>query len=151
LFSQGKVEKMAQAKKGDTVKVHYTGKLEDGSEFDSSAGRNPLQFTLGGGKIIPGFEKAVLGMSPGESKTATIPADQAYGPHQEELVWDVDRERFPDNINPELGLQLEVRQADNQEVNVVVTGVSESSVRLDANHPLAGRDLIFDIQLMEIA
>lgn len=138
------------AKSGDTVKVHYTGTLDDGTQFDSSAGREPLQFQLGGGQIIPGFEEAVMGLSPGDSVTKTIPADQAYGPHREEMVLIVDKSSFPENINPTPGQQLEVRQSDNHTVDVVVTEVTDESVTLDANHPLAGQDLTFEIELVEI-
>jgi peptidylprolyl isomerase len=141
---------MTQAKSGDTVKVHYTGKLEDGTEFDTSVQGDPLQFTIGAGQIIPGFEQAIVGMSPGESKTAEISADQAYGPHRSERVLVVDRGQFPPHIDPQVGQHLEIRQADNQTMNVVVTDVSDSDVTLDANHPLAGQDLTFDIQLVEI-
>jgi len=141
---------MAQAKYGDTVKVHYTGKLEDGTVFDTSLDRDPLQFTIGEGQLIPGFEEAVVGMNLGESKTTTIPADKAYGPHREEMVLVVDRNRFPVYLKPEIGQQLQILQADGEAIIVTVTDVSESSVTLDANHPLAGKDLTFDIQLMEI-
>lgn len=138
------------AKSGDTVKVHYTGTLDDGTQFDSSAGREPLQFKLGGGQIIPGFEEAVLGMSPGDSVTKIIPADQAYGPHREEMVLIVDRDAFPENITPTPGQQLEVRQSDDRTIDVVVTKVTAENVTLDANHPLAGQDLTFEIELVEI-
>jgi len=141
---------MTQAKSGDTVKVHYTGTLEDGTQFDTSSGNEPLEFMLGGGQIIPGFEEAVLGMKPGESKTRTIPADQAYGPHREELVLVVEKEVFPPSIDPVIGQQLEVRQSDDRTIDVIVTEVTPSSVTLDANHPLAGQDLIFEIELVEI-
>lgn len=142
---------MAQAKNGDTVKVHYTGKLDDGTEFDSSNGNSPLEFTLGEGELIPGFEEAVVGMSPGESKTVRIASDQAYGPHQEEMVLVVERDQFPPHITPHLGQQLELRHPDGQAVSVTVTEVSPTGITLDANHPLAGQDLIFDIELVEIA
>ena len=138
------------AKSGDTVKVHYTGTLDDGTQFDSSAGREPLQFKLGGGQIIPGFEEAVLGMSPGDSITKIIPADQAYGPRREEMVLVVDRDVFPENINPTPGQQLEMRQSDDHTIDVVVTKVTAENVTLDANHPLAGQDLTFEIELVEI-
>jgi peptidylprolyl isomerase len=141
---------MAQAKNGDTVTVHYTGKLEDGTVFDSSADRDPLQFTLGEGLLIPGFEQAVLGMSPGESKTAAVSADQAYGPHREEMVVDIDRQEFPPHFQPEVGQQLQIPQSDGRITRLTVTDVSEQNVTLDANHPLAGRDLSFDIHLLEI-
>jgi len=141
---------MAQAKNGDTVTVHYTGKLEDGTVFDSSVNRDPLQFTLGEDLLIPGFEQAVLGMSAGESKTAKVSADQAYGPHREEMVVEIDRQEFPPHFQPEVGQQLQIPQSDGRTTQLIVTDVSEQKVTLDANHPLAGRDLIFDIQLLEI-
>ena len=141
---------MAQAKNGDTVKVHYTGKLEDGTVFDTSINRDPLQFTIGENQVIPGFEQAVVGMNPGESKTTKVPADKAYGPHHKEMVIVVDRNQFPANLEPKVGQQLQIRQADGRAIVVTVTDVSESSVTLDANHPLAGKDLTFDIQLIEI-
>ncbi|MCW3141883.1 MAG: peptidylprolyl isomerase [Methanophagales archaeon] len=143
-------KKMAQAKPGDTVKVHYTGKLEDGTVFDTSTDRDPLQFTIGERKIIPGFEQAVVGMNPGESKTIKVPMDEAYGPHREEMVMVVDRNQLPVDLIPEVGQQLQSRQPDGQTMVVTVIGVSESSVTVDANHPLAGKDLTFDILLVEI-
>lgn len=142
---------MAQAKAGDTVKVHYTGKLDDGTVFDSSADREPLEFTIGAGGIIPGFEQAVVGMSLGESKTEVIPTDQAYGPHSEEMVVVVDRQQMPPEIEPEVGQQLQLQQQNGQVLPVVITDVSGAAVTLDANHPLAGEDLTFDIKLVEIA
>lgn len=141
---------MAQAKNGDTVKIHYTGKLEDGTTFDSSVDRDPLEFTLGKGEIIPGFEQAVVGMEPGESKSVDIPAEKAYGPHQKELVTEIDREKVPPKIDLEAGRQLQLQSPDGQKQVVMVTEVTESSVTLDANHPLAGKDLSFDIKLVEI-
>lgn len=141
---------MAQAKAGDTVKVHYTGKLEDGTVFDSSSDRDPLQFTIGDGMIIPGFEKAVVGMSPGDAKTEIIPTDQAYGPHLEEMVVVIDRQQMPAEIEPEVGQQLQIQQPTGQVIPVIITDVSDATVTLDANHPLAGEDLTFDIQLVEI-
>ena len=141
---------MAQAKKGDTVKVHYTGKLEDGTVFDSSIKRDPLQFTIGEGKLILGFEQAVVGMKPGESKTTKITADKAYGPHREEMLLEVNRNEFPEHLKPKVGEQLQVRQPNGQTIIVTVIDVSEANVKLDANHPLAGKDLTFDIQLIEI-
>ena len=141
---------MAQAKHGDTVKVHYTGKLDDGTVFDTSIKRDPLQLTIGEGRVIPGFEQAVVGMKPGESKTAKVPADKAYGPHREEMVLEVDRNQFPEHLKPKVGERLQVRQPDGQTIIVTVTDISEASVTLDGNHPLAGKDLTFDIQLIEI-
>lgn len=142
---------MTQVQQGDTVKVHYTGKLKDGTVFDSSVSRDPLQFTLGQGQIIPGFEQAVVGMNLGESKTEKIPANQAYGQRREDMVIEVDRQQLPADLQPEIGQQLQVSQTAGQAIPVVITDVSESAVILDANHPLAGEDLIFDIQLLEIA
>jgi peptidylprolyl isomerase len=139
------------AKRGDTVKVHYTGKLDDGTVFDSSVNQEPLEFTIGTGGIIPGFENAVLGMSPGDSKTEHIPADQAYGPYVEEMVVTVDRQQLPAGVQPEVGQQFQIQQSPDQIIPVIVTDVSDSKVTLDANHPLAGEDLTFDIQLVEIA
>lgn len=137
---------MAQAKVGDTVRVHYTGKLDDGTEFDSSAGGDPLEFAIGSGQLIPGFETAVVGMNPGDSRKVTIPHDQAYGKHQEEMVITVPREELPDGLDPEIGDQLELSQ-DKEEFVVTVTQVTENDITLDANHPLAGKDLTFDIEL----
>lgn len=142
---------MAQVKSGDTVKVHYTGKLEDGTQFDTSVDSDPLQFTVGSGQLIPGFEQAVLGMDQGDSKTVKIAADDAYGPHRPEMVLEVGQDQFPSHITPEIGQQLQMRQADNQPVVVTVTNVADNVVTLDANHPLAGQDLIFDIEVVEIA
>ena len=141
---------MAQAKNGDTVKIHYTGKLEDGAVFDSSDGRDPLEFALGEGKVIPGFEEAVLGMNANDSKTMTIPSDNAYGPHREEMVVEVERDQFPPDVTPEVGQQLQMQRPDGQKMVVAVAEVSEATVTLDANHPLAGKDLTFDIKLVEI-
>jgi len=140
---------MAQAKSGDTVRVHYTGRLDDGSVFDSSEGREPLEFVLGAQQVIPGFEEAVDGLSPGEARTVDIPADRAYGARREEMVLTVGRDQFPDEIRPEVGQQLQMSQ-DGQVAIVTVTGVSDRDVTLDANHPLAGKDLTFDVQLVEI-
>ncbi len=141
---------MAQAKKGDTVKVHYTGTLEDGTVFDSSADRKPLEFTIGAGQVIPGFDVAVLDMAIGEVKVSVIPAEEAYGTHSTELVTDVDRERFPADMELELGQQLQVGLADDQQAIVMVVDISDTVVTLDANHPLAGQDLTFEIELVEI-
>ena len=141
---------MAQAKKGDTVKIHFTGKLEDGTVFGSTADQRPLEFKLGEGKIIPGVEKAVEGMNVGESKTVELPPEQAYGQRRAELMEKVSRDRFPKDAEPQVGQRLEIPQQQGQPMVVRVIDVSESTVTLDANHPLAGRDLTFDLQLMEI-
>lgn len=141
---------MTQVKSGDKVKIHYTGKLNDETVFDSSVDREPLEFTVGDGKIIPGFEDAVLGMTPGESKSVTISPDMAYGPHREELVVDVERKCVPDNLDLKVGGFVQIRQRDGGVIQAKVTGLCESKVTLDANHPLAGQDLTFEIKLVEI-
>lgn len=140
---------MAEAKNGDTVRIHYTGTLEDGSVFDSSDGQEPLEFTLGSGEVIPGFEAAIQGMEPGQKKEVTIPSGDAYGAHNSEWVLVIGREDFPDHIEPEVGQQLQLSQR-GQSFVVTVTGVTEASVTLDANHPLAGKDLTFELELVEI-
>jgi peptidylprolyl isomerase len=142
---------MTQAKKGDKVKVQYTGKLEDGTVFSSSPHEEPLQFTIGEGQILPGFEQAVIGMNPGESKIVQIAPENAYGPRLEELVVVIAREQLPNEMNPALGERLQIRQTDGQTIAVTVADVSPSTVTLDANHPLAGKDLTFDIRLLEFA
>ncbi len=142
---------MAQAKTGDTVKVHYTGKLDDGTVFDNTSEGNPLEFTIGEGRLIPDFEKAVIGMEPGESRSFQVASEFAYGPHREEMVMTVDRKEIPEGLDPQLNQKLQVQQGENEPFVVTVTEVSEGSVTLDANHPLAGKDLTFDIQLAEIA
>jgi len=139
-----------QVKTGDTVKVHYTGTLEDGSVFDTSLEREPLEFTLGQGQLIRGFEQAVVGMRVGESKTVNIPADQAYGPYNNELISVIERDELPENLDPEVGQQLQAQQSDGQIRIVTVIDVSETSITVDANPPLAGKDLTFEIELVEI-
>ena len=138
---------MSQVKNGDTVKVHYTGTLADGTVFDSSLEREPLEFTLGEGQLIPGFEKTVLGMSAGESRTVTIPAEEAYGPYREEMVLEVPRTQPPPDMQPQVGMQLQVGEEQGEGMLVQITQVSDSNITLDANHPLAGKDLTFNIQL----
>ena len=141
---------MANASDGNTVKVHYTGTLEDGTTFDSSKGREPLEFTLGEGRIIPGFEEAVKGLQVGEAKTVTIPSEEAYGPHRNELVLEIQRSQLPEGMEPKAGQALQMQQADGRTSVVIVTDVSETTMTVDANHPLAGKDLTFDIELVEI-
>ena len=138
------------AKDGDTVRVHYTGTLEDGSTFDTSVGGEPLEFTLGEGGIIPGFEEAVKGMQVGQSKTVTIPAEEAYGPHRDDLVMVIPREQLPEGMNPDIGQQLQMQQTDGRTIVVIVIDVSETTITIDANHPLSGKDLTFEIELVEI-
>jgi peptidylprolyl isomerase len=141
---------MSQAKSGDTVRVHYTGTLDDGTQFDSSRGREPLEFTLGGGQMIPGFEKAVDGMAVGDSKTINIPATEAYGERHDQMVQEVPREHMPDEIELEVGMQLQA-EGPAGPVIVTVTALGEENVTLDGNHPLAGKDLTFDLELVAIA
>ncbi|MCP4570233.1 MAG: peptidylprolyl isomerase [FCB group bacterium] len=142
---------MSQAKNGDSVKVHYTGKLEDGTVFDSSKDRQPLEFKLGAGNVIPGFDSGITGMAIGDSKTVTIPPDQAYGEVRKDLLVEVDKGEFPKDIKPEIGQELQVQQPDGTPVSVTIVDVQDEKVTLDANHPLAGKTLIFDIELVEIA
>jgi FKBP-type peptidyl-prolyl cis-trans isomerase 2 len=142
---------MAQAAAGNTVKVHYTGKLDDGSQFDSSVGGEPLEFALGSGGIIPGFENAVLGMAVGETKTVSIPSDEAYGPHQADKVQEVERDKFPAEIQLDVGRRLQAVAAGGETMDLVIIAVREASVSLDFNHPLAGKDLTFELELVEIA
>lgn len=142
---------MTEAGQGNTVRVHYTGKLDDGSVFDSSAGGEPLQFTIGQGRMIPGFEQGVVGMQEGESRTVTIAADQAYGIHRPEGVFEVDRSEIPASIPLEVGMQLQATSADGRPAHMTVLELSDDKVKLDANHPLAGKDLTFDIEVVEIS
>jgi peptidylprolyl isomerase len=141
---------MAQAKQGDTVNVHYTGKFDDGTVFDSSSNRDPLEFTLGEGQVIPGFENGIMGMTLGDTKTIETPAEEAYGPHYSEMVIVVDRNEFPPDLHPDVGDQLQLQQPDGEMVMVTVTDADDESVTLDGNHPLAGKALTFDIELVGI-
>lgn len=141
---------MEVAKKGNRVKVHYTGKLQDGTIFDSSIEREPLEFVVGDGNMIKGFDKAVEGMQKGETVTANIPSSEAYGERRADMMVDVPIDQVPENINPAVGQQLSIQQANGQAMPVVVTAVSEDKITLDANHPLAGKDLTFEINLVEI-
>jgi len=141
---------MQQVKKGDTVKVHYHGKLTNGTTFDSSAGREPLEFEVGSGMVIPGFDEGVTGMSIGDKKTIHIPADQAYGQKEEHMIMEFPRDRFPEDMVPEVGMQLNMSNGSGQNFPVVITEVRETVVVLDANHPLAGEDLVFDLELVAI-
>jgi len=141
---------MAQAGTGDTVRVHYTGTHDDGTVFDTSSGREPLEFTIGSGQVIPGFDSAVDGMSPGDSETVKIPAEQAYGPHREEMMLEVDRAQVPAELDPQVGERLEIKQQDGQSIPVTVTAITETLVTLDGNHPLAGQALTFEIELVEV-
>jgi peptidylprolyl isomerase len=142
---------MQQAKKGDTVKIHYHGRLQDGSTFDSSEGREPLEFELGSGMVIPGFDDGVSGMTIGEKKTINIPATDAYGEKFDDRIIEFPKTQFPPDMIPEVGMQLAMNNGQGQSITVVITEVKEEVVVLDANHPLAGKDLIFDLELVEIA
>ncbi len=138
------------AKQGDTVRVHYKGKLDDGNEFDSSAGREPLEFRIGTGQVIAGFERTVDGMQLGETRTARLNPNDAYGTHRADLVVELPKEQFPKGITPEPGQQLELQQEDGQRIPVTITDAAGETVTLDANHPLAGEALTFEIELVEI-
>lgn len=138
------------AASGDTVQVHYTGTLGDGTVFDSSSGREPLDFTVGSGQVIPGFDSAVTGMNVGESKTFTIPCAEAYGDHDPRMVQDVPRSEMPADMELTLGMRLSARGPDGREIALVVNDITDETVKLDANHPLAGQDLTFAIELIAI-
>ncbi len=140
----------AVVRNGDIVKVHYTGRLQDGTVFDTSVGSEPLEFTIGQGQLISGFEQAVIGMKVGESKTVTIPVDQAYGPRRDDMILEVERDELPEDLDPRVGMQLQMNQGDGGIMIVTITDVSETTIKVDANHPLAGQDLTFDIELVEI-
>lgn len=141
---------MSQAKDGDVVHVHYTGKLTDDSIFDSSHGKEPLSFEIGSGQIIPGFEREIIGMEPGSKKTFTVEADEAYGPYREDRIVEVEREMFPQDLDPTVGQQLQVQQQDGETAIVTVTDIGPSAVTLDANHPLAGQELTFEVELVAV-
>src|SRR5688572_14214228 len=141
---------MQQAKSGDKVKVHYQGRLTNGETFDSSEGRAPLEFEVGGGMVIKGFDEGVAGMKVGEKKTVNIPFDEAYGPRNPEMLVEFPREKFPKDMELEVGMPLMMNNGADQQFQVVVTEIKEDVVILDANHPLAGQDLVFDIELVEI-
>jgi peptidylprolyl isomerase len=141
---------MQQAKQGDVVHVHYRGTLDDGSVFDSSEGSDPISFTLGSGEVIPGFEQAIEGMSAGEKKTQKIEAENAYGDRREELVFSVGRDQLPPGNDVEVGDMLQVGFPDGSSANVQVASIDDSSVTLDANHPLAGKALTFELELVSI-
>jgi peptidylprolyl isomerase len=141
---------MSNAKSGDTVKIHYTGTLDDGAEFDSSAGGDPLEFVLGDGQVIPGFDKAVEGMAIGESKNVRIEPGDAYGPRHDQLIQEVPRSALPEGLDPEEGMALQSNTEDGQTMLFKVTAVAEDSITVDGNHPLAGMALSFDIELVAI-
>jgi len=141
---------MSQAKSGDTVKIHYTGTLDDGSEFDSSAGRDPLEFTVGSGQVIPGFDKAVEGMAVGDQKKVRIEAEDAYGEPSDQMIQEVPKSALPDDLEPKEGMGLQAKGQDGRVINLTVTEVSDETITVDGNHPLAGKPLNFDIELVSI-
>ncbi len=148
---KSKFKDMKNVKKGDKVKVHYTGTFDDGTVFDTSVERNqPLEFTIGKSEVIAGFENAVLGMEVGDSKTTDIPAAQAYGTTREEMIFSVPKTNIPPDVKPEVGQQLAVKQQDGNTIPVTVTEIKDDAITIDANHPLAGKDLTFEIKLVEI-
>lgn len=139
---------MAQAKQGDKVQTHYVGKLDDGTVFDSSEGNPPLEFTIGSRQVIPGYEQGVVGMDLGESKTVKIPVNEAYGPRRDDMILVLAREEFPPDMDPKVGDKLDMHQPDGAVAVVTVLETSPESVTLDANHPLAGQALTFNIKLV---
>jgi len=142
---------LSPAQQGNKVSVHYTGKLDDGTIFDSSQGSDPLEFTIGQGQMIPGFEQSVVGMELGESKTVRIPVDEAYGTHRPEGVMEVDRSEIAPEMQLEVGMRLQATNAAGRPVDMMVVALNDDKVTMDANHPLAGKDLTFDIQVVNIS
>lgn len=141
---------MSEAKSGDTVRINYSGKLTDGTMFDSSEGREPLEFQLGSGQIISGLDREVEGMKVGDRQTVTIPAEEAYGPHDAAKVQQIPRSALPPELEPQAGMQLQAQTPQGGQVALVITAIDEQEITVDANHPLAGRDLVFDIEIVEI-
>ncbi|MCR9221800.1 MAG: peptidylprolyl isomerase [Alphaproteobacteria bacterium] len=141
---------MGAAKDGDTVKVHYTGRLDDGSVFDSSRERDPIEFTIGGGEVLPGVEQAVVGLEPGGTNTVKLPAGDAYGERRDDMVQEIERAVLPQEVEPQVGLQLQAQSPGGQPLLLTITEVADSTVTVDANHPLAGEDLTFDVELVAI-
>jgi FKBP-type peptidyl-prolyl cis-trans isomerase SlpA len=142
---------MEKVKDQDTVKVHYTGRLTDGQVFDSSEGREPLEFKVGAGQMIKGFEKGVLDMAVNEEKTIEIPCEEAYGPVNEDLIQKVEKNKLPEGLNPTVGMKLMSQTESGHQIPITVTEVGEDFIIIDANHQLAGKDLVFDIKLVEIS
>ncbi|MEZ7500190.1 peptidylprolyl isomerase [Flavobacterium sp. Arc3] len=141
---------MIQVRENNTVKVHYVGKLSDGQVFDTSEGKEPLEFTLGQGKLIPGFEKGLIDMKLNEKKTITISKEDAYGESREDLIQEVDKSQLPEDITPEIGMGLVSKSSDGNEMNLLIVEVKEATIVIDGNHPLAGKELIFDLEVVDI-
>ncbi|MDP9041912.1 MAG: peptidylprolyl isomerase [Bacteroidota bacterium] len=141
---------MMAVQSGNTIKIHYHGRLSDGTTFDTSEGRSPLEFTVGSGSVIKGFDDGVQGMSVGEKKTIEIPFEQAYGPEDPSMIVEFPIDRLPQELEPEIGMQLNMNNEEGQQFPVVITDITEENIVLNANHPLAGKDLIFDLELVEI-
>ena len=141
---------MKKAKENDKVKVHYTGSLDSGEVFDSSEGKDPLEFTLGQGQVIKGFDEGVMGMGINEKKTLHIPVDQAYGPSNEELIHEVPKSQLADGLTPKVGMNLVTKTSEGREIPLVITEVKKETIVVDANHPLAGKDLTFEVTLVDI-
>ena len=141
---------MSQAKNGDTVKVHFTGKLENGEVFSESEVETPIEVTLGNGELLPGFERGILGMEIGEKKTIAVPPEEAYGPKQEDLMVEIDKSNLLEHLTPTIGKGLRIRQSDGEDIHVIISDMTEDTVTLDGNHPLAGVTLLFDLELVEI-
>lgn len=140
----------ATAKVGDTARVHYTCRLEDGSVFATTRNKDPLEFVIGKAQVIPGLQEAVVGMSPGETRTITVPPEKAYGPYHEEMTAILGRDMIPDQIDVKPGVSLRVKHADGHESDVLVTDISGENIRVDGNHPLAGKNLVMEIELIEL-
>ena len=141
---------MSQAKNGDTVKVHFTGRLENGEVFSKSEVESPIEVTLGNGELLSGFERGIVGMEDGEKKTITVPPEEAYGPKQEDLMVEINKSKLPEHVTPAIGKGLRIRQSDGEDIRVIIADMTEDTVTLDGNHPLAGVTLLFDLELVEI-
>ena len=150
VFLKLKSDFMIQVKENNTVKVHYIGKLSDGQIFDSSEGKEPLEFTLGQGRLIPGFEKGLIDMKLNEKKTITISKEEAYGEPHEGLIQEVQKSQLPPDMTPEVGMGLISKSEDGQEMNLVIVEVKEETIIIDGNHPLAGKELTFDLEVVDI-
>ena len=141
---------MNQAKNGDTVKVHFTGRLENGEVFTESEVETPIEVTLGNGELLPGFERGIVGMEVGEKKTISVSPEEAYGPRQEDLLVEINKSNLPEHVTPAIGQGLRIRRSDGDDIHVIISDMTETTVTLDANHPLAGATLFFDLELVEI-